>query len=50
MGDASSAEGRCGVSFEGEILAGAAALLAAFVSFKGIKIKIEHSEKRDKNA
>jgi len=38
------------MGFEGEILAGAAALLAAFVSFKGIKIKIEHSEKRDKNA
>ena len=34
------------VGFEGEILAGAAALLAAVLSFKGIKVRIEHSVDR----
>ena len=40
------------VGFEGEILAGAAALLAAILAFKGVKVRIEHSvdDKGDKKA
>ena len=40
------------VGFEGEILAGAAALLAAILAFRGVKVRIEHSvdDKGDKKA
>ena len=36
-------------NFEGEILAGAAALLAVLLSVRGVKIRIEHAFKRDRN-
>ena len=35
--------------YEGEILAGAAALLAVLLSLRGIKIRIEHAFKRDRS-
>ncbi len=36
-------------NFEGEILAGAAALLAVLLSVRGVKIRIEHAFKRDRS-
>ena len=36
-------------NFEGEILAGAAALLAVLLSVRGVKIRIEHAFKRGRN-
>jgi hypothetical protein len=35
--------------YEGEILAGAAALLAVLLSLRGVKIRVEHAFKRDRN-